>query len=46
MFCRLKGQILFQCNVFHGKVVIFLARSNFSGIFWIFNNMFQLDLLL
>ena len=36
--------ILVQC--FRGKVVIFIARSYFSSIFWIFRSLFELDLLL
>ena len=31
---------------FRGKVVLFLARSYFSGIFRIFRGLFELDLLL
>ena len=29
-----------------GKVVLFIARSYFSGIFWIFRGLFELDMLL
>ena len=38
------SSILVQC--FHGKVVLFIARSYFSGIFWIFRGLLELDLLL
>ena len=31
---------------FRGKVVLFIARSYFFGIFWIFRGLFELDLLL
>ena len=33
-------------GVFRGEVVLFLARSYFSGIFWIFKGLFELDMLL
>ena len=39
-------QNTFRCGVFHGKVVLLLARSYFSGIFRIFRDLFELDLLL
>ena len=31
---------------FRGKVVLFFARAYFSGIFWIFSDVFELDMLL
>ena len=37
----------YTCEVFfYGKVVIFLVKSYFSGIFRIFRGLFDLDLLL
>ena len=35
-----------MCVFFCGKVVIFLAKSYFSGIFRIFRGLFELDMLI
>ena len=44
MDCRAK--FYSSAVFFRGKVVVFLARSYFSGIFQIFKGLFELDLLL
>ena len=36
-------QNTFKCGIFRGKVVIFLPRSYFFGIFWIFRGLFEFD---
>ena len=40
------GTKIHSGGVFRGEVVLFLARSYFSSIFWIFKGLFELDLLL
>ena len=42
-FLRFVGLKFIQVMFFHGKVVLFLARSYFFGIFWIFRGLFKLD---
>ena len=39
---RIVGPSSFQCSVFRGKVVLFLARYYFSSIFRIFRGLFEL----
>ena len=46
VLCGFWDQYPFKCGVFCGEVVLFLARSYFSGIFWILRALFDLDLLL
>ena len=41
MLCGFWNQNPFRCGVFHGRVVLFLARSFFSGIFRIFKGVVQ-----
>ena len=40
------GTKIHSGGVFSEKVVFFFARSYFSGVFWIFRGLFELDLLL
>ena len=39
---KIRSSVVF----FRGKVVLFLERSYFSGIFRIFKGLFELDLIL
>ena len=44
LWIRGLSSIPVQC--FRGNVVLLIVRSYFSGIFWIFRGLFELDMLL
>ena len=46
VICDFWDQNSFKCGVFHGKLVLFLEISYFSGIIQIFRGLFELDMLL